>query len=202
MRIDYTTAILAFAAAGLIRPAHAAVSIGQPAPAFSAEDTGGKTRSLADFRGRTVVLEWNNPGCPFVQAHYQSGAMQKAQAAAASQGVVWLTLNSGAPGKQGHMSASQANEWLKSVKATPAAYLIDTGGTIGKSYGATTTPHMFVINGEGRLVYARAIDDRPTADEKDALTAKNYVAAALADVRAGRPVATPTSKPYGCSVKY
>jgi len=183
-------------------PYSAAQVLGRPAPNFTLADANGRNVSLADFRGRTVVLEWNNPQCPFTRKHYDSGNMQRTQAAAAQAGVVWLTINSSGPGKQGHVNAAGARAYLSSSRATPAHYLLDPAGQVGRLYDARTTPHMFVINGAGTLVYAGAIDDRPTANPEDVQGARNHVLAALADVRAGRAVSVPTSRPYGCSVKY
>jgi hypothetical protein len=183
-------------------PYSAAQVLGRPAPNFTLADANGRNVSLADFRGRTVVLEWNNPQCPFTRKHYDSGNMQRTQAAAAQAGVVWLTINSSGPGKQGHMNGAGARAYLSSSRATPAHYLLDPAGQVGRLYDARTTPHMFVINGAGTLVYAGAIDDRPTANPEDVQGARNHVLAALADVRAGRAVSVPTSRPYGCSVKY
>ncbi|AGH50998.1 MULTISPECIES: thioredoxin family protein [Sphingomonadales] len=194
---------IAFAAAiAIAAPAFATATVGQPAPDFIAADANGKPVKLSGFRGKTVVLEWNNPGCPFVQKHYDSGNMQKTQAAAKAQGVVWLTINSGAPGKQGYMTGAEAQAFEKKEKAEATAYLLDPKGIVGKLYDAKTTPHMYVIDPAGTLVYAGAIDDKPTADQADITTARNHVLAALADVKAGKPVAVATSKPYGCSVKY
>lgn len=187
--------------AALAIPALAAPQVGQPAPAFRAIDSNGKTRSLADFKGRTVVLEWTNAECPFVKKHY-SGNMQALQKAAAKDGVTWLTINSGAPGKQGHVDGAGANAIIKAKGAAPTAYLLDPDGTIGRAYEAKTTPHMYVIDPAGKLVYMGGIDDTPTADVADIKTAKNYVTAALADLKAKRPVQVATSKPYGCAVKY
>ena len=183
-------------------PASAAPAVGQPAPNFILADTNGRPVNLADFRGRTVVLEWNNPECPFVRKHYGSGNMQRAQAAAARDGVVWLTINSSGPGKQGHMTGAQASAFVTGANARPTAYLLDPRGVVGRVYGAATTPHMYVINGQGTLVYAGGIDDRPTANPADIEGARNHVLAALADLKAGRAVSVPTSRPYGCSVKY
>jgi hypothetical protein len=176
--------------------------VGRPAPNFTLADANGRSVSLSDFRGRTVVLEWNNPGCPFVQKHYGSGNMQRTQAAAAQAGAVWLTINSGAPGKQGHMNGAEANAFLARSEARPAHYLLDPGGDVGRAYGARTTPHMYIVNGTGSLVYAGAIDDRPTANPADIDGARNHVLAALSDLRAGRAVSVATSRPYGCTVKY
>ncbi|WP_380878565.1 thioredoxin family protein [Sphingomonas sp. DBB INV C78] len=194
---------IAFAAAITIAaPVFATATVGQPAPDFIAADADGKPVKLSSFKGKTVVLEWNNPGCPFVQKHYESGNMQKTQAAAHGQGVVWLTINSGAPGKQGHMTGAEAQAFEKKEKAHATAYLLDPKGVVGKLYDAKTTPQMFVINPAGTLVYAGAIDDKPTADVADIAGARNHVLAALADVKAGKPVSVATSKPYGCAVKY
>lgn len=189
------------AAIAISSAAFAAPQIGQPAPAFRAVDSNGKARSLADFRGKTVVLEWTNAECPYVKKHY-SGNMQALQKAAARDGVVWLTINSGAPGKQGHVNGAGANAIVKAKGAAPAAYLLDPQGSIGRAYAAKTTPHMYVVDPAGKLVYMGGIDDTPTADVADIKTAKNYLTAALADLKSKRPVAVATSKPYGCSVKY
>ncbi len=180
----------------------AAQVLGQPAPNFTLADANGRSVSLSDFRGRTVVLEWNNPDCPSVRKHYDSGNMQGAQATAARDGVVWLTINSGAPGNQGHVNGAEARAFVASASARPAAYLLDPGGDVGRAYDARATPHMFVIDGAGTLVYAGAIDDRPTTNPADVDGARNHVLAALSDLRAGRAVSVPTSRPYGCSVKY
>ena len=176
--------------------------VGQPVPNFTLADASGSSVSLADFRGRTVVLEWNNPECPFTQKHYDSGNMQRTQAAAARDGVVWLSINSSAPGNQGHMSGAEAQAFVTDSGARPTRYLLDPDGEVGRTFGALTTPHMYVINGAGTLVYAGAIDDRPTANSDDIEGARNHVLAALAELRAGRPVSVPTSRPYGCNVKY
>ena len=177
------------------------LAVGQPAPQFAAMDANGKPVRLADLRGKTVVMEWNNPGCPFVKKQYGSGRMQQAQASAARDGVVWLTDNSGAPGKQGHMGGEEANEFLAESGARPAAYLLDPSGTVGRAYGARTTPHMYVIDGAGTLVYAGGIDSSNGSDNPD-IAVRNHVTAALAELKAGQPVSVPTSRPFGCSVKY
>ena len=186
----------------VVNAAAAAQIVSRPAPDFRLVDANGKPVSLSDFRGKTVVLEWNNPGCPFVKKHYGSGNMQRTQAAAAKDGVVWLTINSGAPGKQGHMSGAEAKAFLAEAGARPAAYLLDPRGEVGRAYSASTTPHMYVINKAGTLVYAGAIDDRPTANAEDINGARNHVLAALSELKAGKTVSVPTSRPYGCSVKY
>ncbi len=193
---------LAFATVvALAAPALAAPQVGQPAPAFRLTDSNGKARSLADFKGKTVVLEWTNAECPFVKKHY-AGNMQALQKAAAKDGVVWLTVNSGAPGKQGHVDGAGANAIVKAKGAAPTAYLLDAKGDVGRAYAAKTTPHMYIVDPAGKLVYMGGIDDTPTADVADIKTAKNYVTAALADLKAKRAVQTASSKPYGCSVKY
>ncbi len=149
-----------------------------------------------------MVLEWNNPECPFVKKHYGSGNMQKTQAAARKDGVVWLTINSSAPGKQGHMSGAKANAFLTKAGARPTAYLLDPSGVAGRAYNAKTTPHMYIISKAGTLVYAGGIDDKPTPNPADIQGARNHVLAALAEVKAGKPVSVATSRPYGCAVKY
>lgn len=183
-------------------PALAAPRVGAPAPAFTARDSNGKAVSLSQFRGKTVVLEWHNPGCPFVKKHYDSANMQRTQAAAAGQGVVWLTVNSGAPGKQGHMDGAAANALVKTAKARPASYVLDPAGDVGRSYSASTTPEMFVVDPRGTLVYKGGIDDKPTANQADIPGARNHVLAALADMKAGKKVVVAETRSYGCSVKY
>lgn len=190
------TAAIAIAAPALANPV-----VGQAAPAFRAVDSNGKARSLAEFKGKTVVLEWTNAECPFVKKHY-AGNMQALQKSAAKDGIVWLTVNSGAPGKQGHVDGAGANAIVKAKGAAPAAYLLDAKGDVGRAYAAKTTPHMYIVDPAGKLVYMGGIDDTPTADVADIKTAKNYVTAALADLKAKRAVQTASSKPYGCSVKY
>jgi peroxiredoxin len=189
-------------AALVAAPALAAPTVGQPAPAFTVTDSNGRQHSLADFRGKTVVLEWTNADCPFVKKFYEPGAMQRMQADATANGVVWLTVNSGAPGKQGHVTPEAANAKMKAAGFNSTAYIPDADGALGRLYGARTTPHMYVIDPRGTLVYAGGIDDTPTANSADIPKARNFVQLALADVAAGRPVATATSRPYGCSVKY
>ena len=195
--------ISAFTALALLAaPAAAAPVVGQAAPNFKLADTNGKPVTLSDFRGKTVVLEWSNPECPFVKKHYGSGNMQKAQAAAARDGVVWLTINSSAPGKQGHVNGGQAKSFVAKAGARPAAYLLDPRGVVGKVYAAKTTPHMYIVNKAGTLVYAGGIDDKPTPNPADVNGARNHVLAALSELKAGKAVSVATSRPYGCSVKY
>jgi peroxiredoxin len=195
-------ALVAALALGGAAPAGAQAVVGQAAPAFALADSNGKARSLADFKGKTVVLEWWNFECPFVGKHYGSGNMQKLQKEWTGKGVAWLTVNSSAPGKQGHVDAAKANALMKEKGGAPTAVLLDPDGRVGKAYGAKTTPHMFVIDPKGTVVYAGGIDDKPSTDQADVAAARNYVQAALAEVTAGKRVTTATSQPYGCSVKY
>lgn len=184
------------------QPAAAAVATGAPAPAFSVPDANGAARTLAEFAGRTVVLEWTNYGCPYVRKHYDSRNMQTLQQEAAASGVVWLQVISSAPGKQGHLDGPGALARVRTDAAHPAATLLDPSGAMGRAYGARNTPQMFVIGGDGRVLYQGAIDDRPSARPETLAGATNYVRAALADIAAGRPVAVAETTPYGCSVKY
>lgn len=195
-------ALAAGAAALVAGQAKAAPAVGQPAPAFAAADANGKVRTLDEFKGKTVVLEWTNQGCPYVKKHYNSGNMQGLQKSAVDDGVVWLTLISSAPGQQGYLDAAGAKAWKAEAKASPSAVLLDPQGRVGKAYDAKTTPHMYVIDGAGKLVYMGGIDDKPTSNVADIQGATNYVTAALGDVKAGRPVAQAVTKPYGCSIKY
>jgi hypothetical protein len=181
---------------------HAAATVGQPAPTFSLTDTAGTKHELGAYKGKHVVLEWVNFDCPFVKKHYGSGNMQKLQKAYTGKGVVWLQVNSSAAGKQGAYPADRAAAMNKERSAASSAYLLDTDGTVGKAYGARTTPHMYVIDPSGRLVYAGGIDDKPSTDQADIAGAKNFVAAALDEALAGKPVTVATSTPYGCAVKY
>lgn len=203
------TGLGALAAAGagaLVTPgiagANAPAKVGTPAPAFSLPTTGGGSQSLGDLKGKIVVLEWTNHECPYVRKHYESGNMQGLQREATGQGVVWLSIVSSAPGTQGYVTAPQADELTTSRKAAPTAVLLDPKGTVGKLYGATNTPHMYVIDKAGMLAYAGAIDDRPTSRKSDVQGANNYVRAALQSVAAGEPVKTPVTRAYGCTVKY
>ncbi len=175
---------------------------GRPAPEFTATDSNGKSVKLTDFKGRTVVLEWTNDGCPYVRKHYGSGNMQALQKAAADKGVVWLSVISSAKGEQGYVDGGGANKLTTERKASPAAVLLDPAGAIGRAYGAKTTPHMYVIDKDGRLAYNGAIDDRPTSNVADVKGARNYLTEALAAVVEGKPVAVVSTRAYGCSVKY
>lgn len=185
-------------------PAQAAVEIGQAAPAFEGVNVlTGETVKLADLKGKTVVLEWTNKDCPYVVKHYGSGNMQKVQKQAVDEfGVTWISINSSAEGKQGAQSAEDAKKYSEEVKAEASARILDPSGAIGKLYDAQTTPHIFIINAEGNLVYKGAIDSDSSPRPEAIEGATNYVLAALADLKAGTAVKTPTTQPYGCSVKY
>ncbi|GAP34458.1 thioredoxin family protein [Piscinibacter sakaiensis] len=184
-------------------PAAHAATVGQPAPAFELKDTQGRTVRLADFKGRHVVLEWTNPGCPFVQKHYGAKNMQALQKDAAAKNVVWLSVSSTARGASDYLAPAALDAKLvKDWGAQPAAVLMDDAGQVGRAYAARTTPHMYVIDPAGKLVYAGGIDDRRTANPADIPGAKNFVKVALAESLAGQPVSTPTATPYGCSIKY
>jgi peroxiredoxin len=182
--------------AGYVAPA-----VGKAAPEFKAVDTNGKTHSLSQYRGKWVVLEWLNHGCPYVKKHYNANAMQALQKKYKDK-VVWLSIVSSAPGKQGHYSNEDANELTKEKGASPYAVLIDEAGTVGRLYDARTTPHMFVVNPQGSIVYMGGIDDKPGTRASDFETARPHVDIALQEAMAGKPVSVPTSQPYGCSVKY
>jgi peroxiredoxin len=181
---------------------NAAVRVGEPAPDFAGTDTKGETHRLTDFRGKTLVLEWTNHDCPYVRKHYSAGNMQAQQREATAEGVVWLSIISSAPGKQGHVSPSTADELTESRKASPHAVILDPSGEIGRAYGAKTTPHMYVIDGSGTLVYMGGIDSVATANPDDIPDATQYVRGALLEMADGKPVSNPVTRPYGCSVKY
>ena len=176
--------------------------VGSQAPAFTATDSHGQTHTLAQYSGKFVVLEWHNRGCPYTHKHYVSGNMQNLQREWTAKGVAWFTVISSAPGKQGYVTNAEENEYLKKMNAEPTAVLMDPGGKLGRLYGARTTPEMYVIDTEGKLIYEGAIDNRPTPDVSDIKGADNYVDNALSEAMAGKPVATPYARPYGCSVKY
>ena len=198
-----TLLALTLFAFGLISPTFAAVEAGKPAPDFTLTDTQGKSHSLADFKGKFVVLEWYNPDCPFVKKHYdESSNMQKLQKTYTDKGVVWLSINSSAEGKQGNYSAEEFNKMIAAKKSAPTALLLDASGKVGKAYGAKTTPHIFIINPEGNLVYQGAIDNKSTADASDIDGAENYVKSTLDAALAGKEIAVSSTKPYGCGVKY
>jgi peroxiredoxin len=186
----------------LVLPVVAAVRVGEPAPNFTATDSYGHPHSLAQYKGKYVVLEWHNRECPYTKKHYDSGNMQKLQKLWTGKGVVWFTVISSAPGQQGYVTAADENGYVKRMGATPTAVLLDPSGDLGHLYGAKTTPHMFVINPQGQLIYDGAIDNKPTTEQSDIAGATNYVTAALEESMAGKPVAVRASQPYGCSVKY
>ena len=176
--------------------------VGSAAPDFSLSDAKGKTHSLAQYKGKYVVLEWFNPECPFVKKHYGGNNMQNLQAEYTGKDVVWLSINSSAPGKEGSLTADQAEKKMSEWKTKQTALLLDPEGKAGQAYGAKTTPHMFVINPEGKIVYEGAIDSKASPNPADISSSTNYVKAALDESMAGKPVSNPKTKPYGCSVKY
>jgi peroxiredoxin len=184
------------------RAASSEAIIGNQAPQFTAKDSTGKEITLNSFKGKVVVLEWFNPNCPFVKKFYKNGDMQKFQQELGAKGVVWLSISSSAPGKNGHLTAGQAEETRTSLGMKSSALVLDESGTIGKAYGARTTPHMFVISTEGKLVYAGAIDSENSTDSDDIAGAKNYVLEAVNNLLANKPVEVSSTEPYGCSVKY
>jgi peroxiredoxin len=204
MKPVFLTALLAAGVAGLgTTPMRADTpKVGQPAPAFSAVDDHGTTRSLADYAGKFVVLEWHNQGCPYVQKHYNSGNMQRLQREWTAKGVVWLTIISSAPGTQGYVTPAQSQAYTNEEHASPTAVLLDPSGTVGHLYDARNTPQMFVIDPKGTLIYDGAIDNRPTPNPASLEGATNYVDLALGEALAGKPVTTPVTVPYGCTVKY
>ncbi len=199
LTISALAALLPSLAAG---SAFAQAVVGRPAPAFTLPDSSGQTHSLSDYKGKLVVLEWFNPGCPFVGKHYNSGHMQALQKEWTGKGVVWLTIDSSAPGKQGYLDAARAQALARERGLSSTALLLDPEGKVGRAYAAKTTPHMFVIDKAGAVVYAGGIDDRPSTDQADLTSAKNFVAAALGELTNGKPVTVSSSQPYGCSVKY
>lgn len=178
------------------------LEIGKAAPLFSATDSNGKKHALADYKDKVVVLEWTNHDCPYTVKHYVSNNMQALQKEAAANGVAWLTIVSSSPGTQGYVTPPEANALTAKRNAAPMAVLLDPDGTVGRAYGAKTTPHMYVIDRDGKLQYMGAIDSMPTSNPADVGKAQNYVRDALSQVGAGKPVATPVTRPYGCSVKY
>lgn len=186
----------------VIVPMARAATVGSAAPAFAGKDSQGKTESLEQYRGKYVVLEWTNRSCPFTKKHYDSGNMQALQQEWTAKGVAWLTVLSSAPGEEGYLTATQENAQMEKVHAHPTSAILDPSGEIGRLYGAKTTPHMFVIDPQGKLIYAGAIDDKATTDTGDVKGAKNYVSATLTEAMAGQPVQVASTRSYGCSVKY
>lgn len=191
---------LAFAAGPAL--AQSAAKIGAPAPAFEAVDADGKTRKLSEFAGKTVILEWTNHDCPYVRKHYTSATMQTLQKDMAKEGIVWLSVISSPVGEQGHVEGAKANELTKSRDAAPAAVLLDPNSKVARAYGATTTPHMYIVDPKGTLAYMGAIDDKPSASAASLTGAKSYVRQAVAELKAGKPVSEASTKAYGCAVKY
>ncbi len=194
--------VSALLVAGLAMPASAQVQIGQEAPDFTLSDTQGRPIRLFDFRGKAVVLEWVNPGCPFVRKHYESGNLPASQQTARGQGVVWLAISSTARSSGDYLAPGALQAWMQGRKAAVHATLMDDEGKLGRAYGARTTPHMYLIDAQGLLRYAGAIDSKPTANPADIATARNYVNQALAELLAGQPISQPATQAYGCSVKY
>ena len=195
-------ATTAFVFATIIGTVLAAPQTGQPAPEFTLTDSNGKSHKLSDFKGKFVVLEWLNHGCPFVVKHYGSGNMQRLQKEYTGKDVVWLSIASSASGKQGHMSPEETNKTKEEKGSSATAVLLDEDGTVGKLYDAKVTPELYVINPEGVLIYAGAIDDKKSTDPADVAGAKNYVKQALDEAMAGKPVSEPTITAYGCGIKY
>lgn len=189
-------------AAGLATVTFADATIGSKAPPLTLTDINGKQQSLAEYKGKYVVLEWMNLGCPFVRKHYDSGNMQATQKKATDKGVVWLSICSSARGKQGNFTPAEWRKAYAKEKMNSTAVLLDPTGEVGKAYGAKTTPSLFVINPDGNLIYKGAIDDKPTTDKADIPGAHNYVLSALDEAMSGQPVAVPATQSYGCSVKY
>ena len=186
----------------LCLPALAQVEPGEPAPEFSLKDSQDDFKKLSAYAGKFVVLEWMNHDCPFVKKQYSSGNMQKLQKEYTAKGVIWLSIISSAPGKQGHCTGPQAEANRKDMGASPTAVLLDPSGDVGQKYGAKTTPDIFIINPAGNIIYAGAIDSIPSANPSDCAKATNYVRETLNAALAGKPVPTPQTKSYGCSVKY
>ena len=193
--------VIALAAAALSISALASAPPGQPAPAFTLTDLSGKAVNLADYKGKTVVLEWHNFECPFVQKHYRSGNMQALQMKYAND-VVWLAVSSTSKTASDYLEPTRISQQLAEFKAAPARYLMDEPGTVGMAYGAKTTPHMYIIDPSGKVVYNGAIDDKKSTHVEDVKTARNYVVAALDEMKAGKPVSVSSTTPYGCNVHY
>src|SRR4051794_11458820 len=202
MKTKLTITLLTIAAASTALFAADSPAVGTNAPDFSLTDSKGKTQTVSQYKGKYVVLEWFNPECPFVKKHYGSGNMQKLQQEFTGKGVVWLTIDSSAPGLEGNVTADQANAKMSEWKTKQTALVLDPDGKAGRSYGAKNTPHMFVINPEGKIVYEGAIDSKATPNPADITSATNYVKVALEESLSGKAVSNPNTKPYGCSVKY
>lgn len=195
-------ALLGIASLLVFAGAHAAPSVGQPAPDFALKDTSGKTVKLSDYRGKYVVLEWTNPGCPYVKKHYNSGNMASTQQDATAKGAVWLSINSTETGSWDYMAPAKLVAWQKERKLQPTATLMDEEGSTGRAYGARTTPHMYIVDPQGKLVYAGGIDSIPSSDADDIKKAVNYVKQAVGEATSGKQISAATTRPYGCSIKY
>jgi len=194
--------LLLITTAAVLGAAHAAPSVGQMAPDFSLRDATGKTVKLSDYRGKFVVLEWTNPGCPYVRKHYNSGNMPATQADAVAKGAVWLSVNSTEKDSGDYLAPEKLVAWKQERKARPTAVLMDEEGVAGRAYGARTTPHMYIVNPQGQLIYAGGIDSIPSSNADDIPRAVNYVRQGLAEAMAGKPLSAATTRPYGCSIKY
>lgn len=202
MKMSFFTMITALALIACFPTEQAEVNVGEPAPDFTGIDTKGQEHKLSDFKGKNVVLEWSNHECPFVVKHYGSGNMQKLQKEATENDVIWLTIVSSAEGKQGHTSGTEAEKIMENAGTASTARILDPSGEIGKLYGAKTTPHMFIVDKEGILAYAGAIDSDSSFKQEAIEGATNYVQAALSSLEAGKAIEVASTKPYGCSVKY
>ncbi len=202
MRRFHCSALLTVCVLAVWSLASAAPRVGESAPDFTGTDSNGKTHRLSEYRGKFVVLEWHNNGCPYTKKHYESGNMQRLQKEWTAKGVVWLTVISSAPGKQGYVTAAEENQYLQKMSASPTAVLLDPTGEIGHLYDAKTTPQLVVIKPDGVMVYDGAIDDRPTPNPADIPGSRNYLSQALSEAMAGKPVSIASTRPYGCSVKY
>jgi peroxiredoxin len=194
--------VLTIALAACVPLVQAAPAVGQPAPDFTLKDSNGKTVKLSDFRGKLVVLEWTNPGCPYVRKHYDSGNMAATQQDATAKGVVWLSINSTEKASHDYLEPAKLVAWQQQRKVQPTATLMDEEGTAGKAYGARTTPHMYIVDAQGRLAYAGGIDSIPSSNPGDIAKAVNYVKQAVAEATSGKPISAATTRPYGCSIKY
>ena len=199
-RLSLALACTAILVAGCL--SSQAARVGEQAPNFTGTDSNGKNHTLFQFRGKYVVLEWHNHDCPYTMKHYESGNMQSLQKAWKAKGMIWFTVISSAPGKQGYVTAAEENGYMKKMGADPTAAILDPSGEIGRLYDAKTTPQMYIIDPGGKLIYDGAIDDHPTTDISDIKSSKNYVSAALTQAMSGHPVETAYTRPYGCSVKY
>jgi len=195
-------ALLALPALAFAAALHAAPSVGQPAPEIALKDATGKPVKLSDHRGKYVVLEWTNPGCPYVRKHYDSGNMAATQRDATAKGAVWLSVNSTETASADYLEPAKLVAWQNERKVQPTAVLMDEEGTAGMAYGARTTPHMYIVDPQGRLVYAGGIDSIPSSSKDDIPKAVNYVRQALAEATAGKPISLATTRPYGCAIKY